>query len=81
MTLWPDMAQTAHSLRYVRAGPVRTRCLEAGGGEETLIFLYGAGGDLEAYLRNIPVLRTVENTLDVMLFMYGDVYRCVQAIH
>ncbi|WP_199231544.1 alpha/beta hydrolase [Azospirillum sp. TSO35-2] len=40
-------------LRYVDAGGVRTRVLEAGSGRRTLILLHGIAGHLEAYMRNI----------------------------
>ena len=54
MSMWLDMLGCEHRVGFVQAGPVRTRFLEAGSGNrETLIFLHGSGGYLEAYLRNI----------------------------
>lgn len=53
MLLWPELAAGQYRLHYVWAGTTRTRVLEAGSGPETLIFLHGAGGHLEAYQRNI----------------------------
>jgi 2-hydroxy-6-oxonona-2,4-dienedioate hydrolase len=58
MSLWPELANVEYALRYVQAGPVRTRYLEAGSGpgsegKPTLIFVHGTGGHLEAFTRNI----------------------------
>ena len=53
MSLWPELSQGEFRMHYVNAGGLRTRCLEAGRGAETLIFLHGSGGHLEAYTRNI----------------------------
>lgn len=53
LSLWPELASGEFSLRYVDAGGIRTRALEAGRGPETLIFLHGSGGHLEAYTRNV----------------------------
>lgn len=52
MALWPELASGEFTLKYVKAGPIRTRCLEAGKGE-SLILLHGSGGHLETYTRNI----------------------------
>ena len=53
MTTWTDLMQGSYTLGYVDAGGVRTRYLEAGSGDNVLIFLHGVGGHLEAYTRNI----------------------------
>ncbi|HXF34741.1 MAG TPA: alpha/beta hydrolase [Candidatus Acidoferrales bacterium] len=53
MSLWPELSGGQFRVHYVWAGTTRTRVLEAGSGPETLIFLHGAGGHLEAYQRNI----------------------------
>jgi 2-hydroxy-6-oxonona-2,4-dienedioate hydrolase len=53
MALWPEIASGEVRLHYVQAGPVRTRVLEAGRGKDTVVFLHGTGGHLEAYMRNI----------------------------
>lgn len=53
MSLWPTLAAGEYRMHYVDAGGIRTRCLEAGSGNEALIFLHGSGGHLEAYTRNI----------------------------
>ena len=53
-SMWLDMAGCEYRLAYAQAGPIRTRYLEAGfGRRETIVFLHGSGGYLEAYLRNI----------------------------
>jgi 2-hydroxy-6-oxonona-2,4-dienedioate hydrolase len=52
-TLWPSLMAGEYRLRYVQAGPLRTRCLETGSGSEALILLHGSGGHLETYTRNV----------------------------
>ena len=55
MSMWLEMAGCEYRMGFVQAGPIRTRYLEAGVGHaETIVFLHGSGGYLEAYLRNIP---------------------------
>lgn len=52
MSFWSSLSTVAHRIRYIEAGPIRTRVLEAGSGDEALILLHGSGGHLEAYARN-----------------------------
>jgi 2-hydroxy-6-oxonona-2,4-dienedioate hydrolase len=47
--------KTPLRLRWIEAGGVSTRCIEAGDGPP-LILLHGTGGHLEAYSRNISAL-------------------------
>ncbi len=55
MSMWLEMLGCEYRMGYVNAGGIRTRYLEAGSGHrDTLLFLHGSGGYLEAYLRNIP---------------------------
>ncbi len=49
-SFWVEML--GGQIRYVLAGTVRTRVLEAGRGEP-LILLHGGGGHAESYIRNI----------------------------
>lgn len=53
MSLWPELASGEYRMHYVNAGGLKTRCLEAGAGRESVLFLHGSGGHLEAYTRNI----------------------------
>jgi 2-hydroxy-6-oxonona-2,4-dienedioate hydrolase len=53
MTIWTDLIETPHELRYVDAGGVRTRSLTAGSGD-AVVFLHGTSGHLEAFVRNLP---------------------------
>lgn len=53
MSLWPVLAAGEFRMHYVDAGGVRTRSLQTGSGADTLIFLHGSGGHLEAYTRNV----------------------------
>jgi 2-hydroxy-6-oxonona-2,4-dienedioate hydrolase len=53
--MWLSMLGCEYRMGFVQAGPIRTRYLEAGfGHRETIVFLHGSGGYLEAFLRNIP---------------------------
>jgi 2-hydroxy-6-oxonona-2,4-dienedioate hydrolase len=53
MTIWTELIETPHELRYVDAGGIRTRSLTAGAGEP-VVFLHGTSGHLEAFVRNLP---------------------------
>lgn len=53
MSIWTDLAGVDHAVRFVNAGGVRTRALQAGTGE-AVVFLHGTSGHLEAFVRNIP---------------------------
>lgn len=53
--VWVAVGDVAHSVRYVQAGPWRTRVLEAGEGPP-LVLMHGIGGHLEAYAHNIAAL-------------------------
>lgn len=54
MTIWTELSPIAHRVEYVDAAGVPTRTLRAGTpGAETVIFLHGTSGHLEAFTRNI----------------------------
>ena len=52
-SLWSAIAGGGFKLHYVDANGVRTRSMEAGDGQQALVFLHGIAGHLEAYMRNI----------------------------
>lgn len=52
-TIWTELAGTDFSVTTVDAGGIPTRSLQAGSGEEHVIFLHGTSGHLEAFARNI----------------------------
>ena len=53
-SVWTDLLGQEVSQRYVLAGAVRTRVLQAGAeGAPVLVLLHGTGGHAEAYSRNI----------------------------
>lgn len=53
-SIWTDLIGVTFSQKWVQAGPVRTRCLEAGDrSNPALVFIHGTGGHAEAYVRNI----------------------------
>jgi len=53
--VWVALGAVAHTVRYIQAGPWRTRVLEAGDGPP-LVLMHGVGGHLEAYAHNIAAL-------------------------
>lgn len=55
VSIWPSLASTEFSLRFIDAGGIRTRLLEAGDGPP-LVLMHGTGGHLETYMRNITSL-------------------------
>jgi len=67
LTIWLELMGVPLQLRWVSAGGVRTRYLEAGDGPP-LILLHGTGGHLEAYARNIKGL-----SQDFRVFAYDFV--------
>jgi 2-hydroxy-6-oxonona-2,4-dienedioate hydrolase len=54
-SIWPQLMDGAFQQRFVEAGGVRTRVIEAGDGPP-LVLLHGTGGHAEAYLRNLRSL-------------------------
>jgi 2-hydroxy-6-oxonona-2,4-dienedioate hydrolase len=52
-TIWAELAGTDFSVRTVQVGGVATRTLTAGSGPETVVFLHGTSGHLEAFARNL----------------------------
>lgn len=53
-SVWTDLRGVEFSQRWVDAGGVRTRVLEAGSADKpALIFIHGTGGHAEAYVRNL----------------------------
>ncbi|MGY1813605.1 alpha/beta fold hydrolase [Blastococcus sp. SYSU D00820] len=52
-SIWTALLGQSLTIRYVQVGEWRTRVLEAGSGEETVVLLHGVGGHLEAYARNV----------------------------
>lgn len=54
MTLWTDALGA--QLRYVQAGPWRTRVLEAGEGDRHVVLLSGITGHVEGWTRNVRAL-------------------------
>jgi len=71
MYLWPEIANGAVRLGYVKAGSVNTRYIEAGNAqsEEAVLFIPGTGGHLEAFTRNL--LPHAEHYRTIALDMIG----------
>jgi 2-hydroxy-6-oxonona-2,4-dienedioate hydrolase len=53
--IWTELMDVGFAQRFVDAGGVRTRVIEAGDGPP-LVLLHGTGGHAEAYLRNVREL-------------------------
>lgn len=53
-TIWTELVGIDFSVTTVDAGGVPTRTLQAGSGDEHVVFLHGTSGHLEAFARNIP---------------------------
>ncbi|MBY6411859.1 alpha/beta fold hydrolase [Rhodococcus sp. BP-252] len=53
MTIWTELAGLDFCVKTVDAAGIPTRSLQAGSGDEAVIFLHGTSGHLEAFARNI----------------------------
>jgi 2-hydroxy-6-oxonona-2,4-dienedioate hydrolase len=69
--LWPTLAAVEHSIHFIDAGGVRTRVLDAGDGPETVIFLHGSAGHLEAYTRNVEAHARFFRTICIDMLGHG----------
>lgn len=53
-SIWTDLIGVSFAQKWVQAGDIRTRCLEAGDRDKpALVFIHGTGGHAEAYIRNL----------------------------
>ncbi|WP_458682786.1 alpha/beta fold hydrolase [Prescottella equi] len=55
MTIWNELAGIDFAVKTVDAAGIPTRSLQAGSGDEAVVFLHGTSGHLEAFARNIAV--------------------------
>jgi 2-hydroxy-6-oxonona-2,4-dienedioate hydrolase len=71
--MWSDLRGVAFSQRWVQAGAVRTRILEAGHEHAgtPVVFLHGTGGHAEAYVRNLGAHGERMHTLAVDMLGHG----------
>lgn len=53
MSFWTELSNTPFKVDWIDAGGIRTRFLEAGSGQKTILFLHGVAGHLDTFLRNI----------------------------
>lgn len=52
MSIWTDLMGLPYAQKFIDAGGIKTRVVEAGDGPP-LVFLHGTGGHAEAYARNM----------------------------
>lgn len=55
MTIWNELAGIDFAVKTVDAAGIPTRSLQAGSGDEAVVFLHGTSGHLEAFARNTAV--------------------------
>ena len=53
VTFWEAVADLPHRLDYVEVGQWRTRVLEIGSGDETVVLANGTSGHIEAWTQNV----------------------------
>lgn len=56
VTFWEAIGDLPHRLHYVDVGPWRTRVLEVGAGDETIVLANGTSGHIEAWTQNVRAL-------------------------
>ena len=69
-TAWLDLAGVPFTQRWIDAGGIRTRVIEAGTGDP-LILLHGTGGHAEAYSRNLAAHAERFHVIAVDLLAHG----------
>jgi pimeloyl-ACP methyl ester carboxylesterase len=70
-SIWLDLMGSGAAERFVDAGGVRTRVLEAGGDGPALVLLHGTGGHAETYCRNLGPLSRHFRVLAVDMVGHG----------
>lgn len=71
-SIWLDLMGTGTAERFVDAGGIRTRILEAGDpAQPTLILLHGTGGHAETYCRNLGPLSAHLHVVAVDMVGHG----------
>jgi 2-hydroxy-6-oxonona-2,4-dienedioate hydrolase len=70
-SIWLDLMGSGAAERFVDAGGIRTRVLEAGGDGPALVLLHGTGGHAETYCRNLGPLSRHFRVLAVDMVGHG----------
>jgi 2-hydroxy-6-oxonona-2,4-dienedioate hydrolase len=70
-SIWLNLMGSGAAERFVDAGGVRTRVLEAGGDGPALVLLHGTGGHAETYCRNLGPLSRHFRVLAVDMVGHG----------
>jgi 2-hydroxy-6-oxonona-2,4-dienedioate hydrolase len=71
VSFWNSLNRTAFSHRWVSVNGLKTRVLEAGDAESTVIFLHGIGGHLETFCHNIAAHAAHHRVLALDLLGHG----------
>lgn len=71
-SMWQDLRGVGFAQRWVHAGGINTRILEAGNPDlPTLIFIHGTGGHAEAYVRNLGAHAEHFHTVSIDMVGHG----------
>lgn len=71
MSFWNALQQVEFSHRWIDAGGVRTRILEAGHGDRAVLLLHGVQGHLEVWLPTIPALAASHRVIAIDMLGHG----------
>ncbi|HUQ75869.1 MAG TPA: alpha/beta fold hydrolase [Burkholderiales bacterium] len=71
MSFWTDLQGTEFAQRWIDAGGVRTRIVEAGRGERAVLLLHGVQGHLEVWLKNIAALAAQHRVVAMDMLGHG----------
>lgn len=71
MSFWTSLQSVEFTHRWVDAGGVRTRILEAGRGPNTVLLLHGVQGHLEVWMHNIARLAERHRVIAIDMFGHG----------
>lgn len=71
MSFWTDLSDTSFKVDWIEAGGIRTRYLEAGQGDKTVLFLHGVAGHLDTFLRNVAAHAKTYRVLAMDMIGHG----------
>jgi 2-hydroxy-6-oxonona-2,4-dienedioate hydrolase len=71
VSFWNAVQEVEFSQRWIDAGGVRTRIVEAGRGERVVLLLHGVQGHLEVWLPSIPALVASHRVVAIDMLGHG----------